>query len=103
MSGPGIFLLFLLTAGSRWGHRIPAYSISLNGHSDESDNERWVTGRTEEEAFTKAKAKFKDVPEAQISLQRDPDVLVSDPYCPTSTTPVLTPTRTPGFLRVYGR
>ncbi|PYH89225.1 valyl-tRNA synthetase [Aspergillus ellipticus CBS 707.79] len=56
-----------------WGHQIPAYFIDLDGQSnDETDDTRWVAGRTEEEARKKAEAKF---PNQAFTLRRDPDVL----------------------------
>lgn len=56
-----------------WGHQAPAYFIEIEGSpGDDSDGERWVTGRTEEAAFEKAKAKF---PGKSITLRRDEDVL----------------------------
>ncbi|OCL10164.1 valyl-tRNA synthetase [Glonium stellatum] len=51
-----------------WGHQCPAYCIYMDG----TNTEEWVTGRTEEEAFKKAEAKF---PGKNITLARDPDVL----------------------------
>lgn len=59
-----------------WGHQIPAYFIKLVGQQgrqgDESNRDCWVAGRTREEAFEKAKAKF---PSEEIELEQDPDVL----------------------------
>ena len=56
-----------------WGHQAPAYFINVEGESlDESDGGLWVTGRTEEAAEKKAKAKF---PGKKFTLTRDPDVL----------------------------
>lgn len=64
-----------------WGHRVPAYFIELDddGETNNScamesgtDNNLWVTGRTEMEAFDKAKSRF---PQKQFKLKRDPDVL----------------------------
>jgi len=59
-----------------WGHRIPAYHVSVVGQGtpDPTDNNYWVSGRTEEEAKTKAAARFK-VKKEQIKLEQDPDVL----------------------------
>lgn len=55
-----------------WGHQVPAYFIHIEGESrDESDGELWVSGRTEEAAEEKAKAKF---PNKKFTLTRDPDV-----------------------------
>ena len=56
-----------------WGHQAPAYFVEIEGqHSDDSDNELWITGRTEEDAQKKAKAKF---PGKKFTLRRDEDVL----------------------------
>lgn len=56
-----------------WGHQVPAYFIKLEGgDSDQSNNDLWITGRTEEEAQTKASQKF---PNQKFTLERDPDVL----------------------------
>ena len=59
-----------------WGHRIPAYLVSVRGRPrpDPIQNESWVTGRTEAEARERAAKKF-GVPEADIELEQDPDVL----------------------------
>ncbi|KAF2204598.1 valyl-tRNA synthetase-like protein, partial [Delitschia confertaspora ATCC 74209] len=56
-----------------WGHQIPAYFVRIEGENgDQTDNELWVTGRTEQEAVKKAEAKF---PGKKFTLERDPDVL----------------------------
>ena len=56
-----------------WGHQAPAYFIEIEDlPGDDSDGERWVTGRTEEAALEKARAKF---PGQSITLRRDGDVL----------------------------
>lgn len=56
-----------------WGHQIPAYFIEIEGEpGEDSDGERWVTGRTEAAAEEKARAKF---PKKNFTLKRDPDVL----------------------------
>ena len=56
-----------------WGHQAPAYFVNIDGEPGENDdNERWVTGRTFDEAEEKAKAKFAG---KKISLTRDEDVL----------------------------
>ncbi|KAL7302551.1 hypothetical protein TKK_0005187 [Trichogramma kaykai] len=58
-----------------WGHRIPAYHITIEGSTNEvSDDERWVSGRTEEEAKEKAAKKF-GVSADKVTLKQDPDVL----------------------------
>lgn len=56
-----------------WGHQAPAYFISIEGEpGDDADGERWVTGRTQEAAESKARARF---PDKELTLKRDPDVL----------------------------
>ncbi|EFQ92380.1 hypothetical protein PTNB73_09823 [Pyrenophora teres f. teres] len=56
-----------------WGHQVPAYFIQLEGgDGGRSEDELWVTGRTEEEARAKAEKKF---PGEKFTLSRDEDVL----------------------------
>ncbi len=55
-----------------WGHQPPAYFVNVEDESGEDDGQRWVTGRTQEAAEEKAKAKF---PGKKFKLTRDPDVL----------------------------
>merc|ERR1719435_856142 len=55
-----------------WGHRIPAYQVTIAGTPAGED--LWVSGRTEEEARAKAAAKHQ-VSEDKIKLEQDPDVL----------------------------
>ncbi|XP_012257189.2 valine--tRNA ligase isoform X2 [Athalia rosae] len=61
-----------------WGHRIPAYFVSVSDPSvpigSENDNNYWVSGRTESEAIEKAAKRF-NVGVDKISLKQDPDVL----------------------------
>jgi valyl-tRNA synthetase len=64
-----------------WGHRIPAYFARLPGETSETvdhnnieNNNRWFIGRTEGEARSKAAAAL-NVPESDISLAQDEDVL----------------------------
>lgn len=61
-----------------WGHRIPAYYVTVDDSSfkqgSEIDNEYWVSGRTEEEARAKA-AKKLNVDSSKIKLRQDTDVL----------------------------
>merc|ERR1719228_1112336 len=59
-----------------WGHRIPAYHVTVQGQgaADPTDNRYWVSGRTEQEARSKAATTF-SVPEDKIVLAQDPDVL----------------------------
>jgi valyl-tRNA synthetase len=56
-----------------WGHQCPAYLVQLeDGKVDETLDQFWVVGRTEEEAQSKAEKKF---PGKKFTLLRDPDVL----------------------------
>ena len=56
-----------------WGHQIPAYFVDIEGEPrDEGDGERWVAGRTQEEAIIKAKIRW---PGKTFKLDRDPDIL----------------------------
>ena len=53
-----------------WGHRIPAYLVTIPGvvdHPDRNIAEHFSVGRTEEEARRNAAARF-NVPEDQITL-----------------------------------
>eukprot|EP01116_Phalansterium_solitarium_P015740 TRINITY_DN3506_c0_g1_i1.p1 TRINITY_DN3506_c0_g1~~TRINITY_DN3506_c0_g1_i1.p1 ORF type:complete len:1121 (+),score=466.98 TRINITY_DN3506_c0_g1_i1:209-3364(+) len=57
-----------------WGHRCPAYLVSIDGvKRDTFDN--WVVGRTLEEAQANARAKFPDIAADRIQLHQDEDVL----------------------------
>ncbi|KAJ9648518.1 Valine--tRNA ligase, mitochondrial [Coniosporium tulheliwenetii] len=56
-----------------WGHQCPAYFIKIEGEDgDQSDNDLWITGRTEKDAEEKAAKKY---PGKKFTLIRDPDVL----------------------------
>jgi len=59
-----------------WGHRIPAYYVTIEGESSGSDEEDkyWVSGRTEKEAAQRAAERF-NVPIEKIFLRQDEDVL----------------------------
>jgi len=59
-----------------WGHRIPAYLVTLQGSPapDLTDDASWVSGRTEDEARAKAAKKF-GVSKDKVKLTQDPDVL----------------------------
>ncbi|XP_026875257.2 valine--tRNA ligase [Electrophorus electricus] len=61
-----------------WGHRIPAYFITVNDSSvkpgEDVDGHYWVSGRSEEEAKEKAAKRF-NVTMDKISLRQDEDVL----------------------------
>jgi len=59
-----------------WGHRVPAYFVTIQGDHKKFDNEHdyWVCAMSEEEAMQEAVKKF-EVPKEKISLEQDPDVL----------------------------
>lgn len=59
-----------------WGHRIPAYFVSVKGQpaANKADGNYWVVARTKEEAAAKAAEKFK-VDISDIILDQDEDVL----------------------------
>lgn len=61
-----------------WGHRIPAWFVTVEGATknakEDSDNDFWISGRSESEALSKAAAKFKVDP-SKITLRQDEDVL----------------------------
>ncbi|XP_063095318.1 general transcription factor IIH subunit 4 isoform X4 [Cavia porcellus] len=56
-----------------WGHQIPAYLV-IGEHSKGSGEDCWVVGRSEAEA-REAAAALTGRPGAELSLERDPDVL----------------------------
>uniref|UniRef100_A0A3Q1ASJ2 valine--tRNA ligase n=1 Tax=Amphiprion ocellaris TaxID=80972 RepID=A0A3Q1ASJ2_AMPOC len=56
-----------------WGHRIPAYFVTVSDPSD-MDGHYWVSGRSEEEAREKAAKRF-NVSVDKITLRQDEDVL----------------------------
>ncbi|KAJ3322478.1 hypothetical protein HDV06_003022 [Boothiomyces sp. JEL0866] len=59
-----------------WGHRIPAYYVLIEGDENNRDDvDRWVSGRTEEEALKNAIQKYAHVKPQDISLEQDEDVL----------------------------
>ncbi|KAJ3322660.1 hypothetical protein HDV06_002874 [Boothiomyces sp. JEL0866] len=59
-----------------WGHRIPAYYVLIKGDENNRDDvERWVSGRTEEDALKNAVKKYTHVKPEDISLEQDEDVL----------------------------
>ncbi len=62
-----------------WGHRIPAYHITLVGEeslsADDTDNTYWVSAQSESEAMVKARLKFPTYPAEKILLKHDEDVL----------------------------
>jgi valyl-tRNA synthetase len=64
-----------------WGHRIPAYYVSLEGEGQGAAGvpgrpservDRWVVGRSLQEAQAAAKAKW---PGQKVTLTQDEDVL----------------------------
>lgn len=57
-----------------WGHQVPAYYITIEGEDagDDSNDDYWVCGRTDEEARQKAEQKF---PGKKLTIKRDEDVL----------------------------
>lgn len=59
-----------------WGHRIPAFLVTIEGRPapNDIDMSSWIVAHDETEARKLAAAKF-GVPETQISLSQDPDVL----------------------------
>uniref|UniRef100_A0A8D0AM51 Valine--tRNA ligase n=1 Tax=Sander lucioperca TaxID=283035 RepID=A0A8D0AM51_SANLU len=61
-----------------WGHRIPAYFITVNDPSvkpgEDMDGHYWMSGRSEEEAREKAAKRF-NVSADKITLRQDDDVL----------------------------
>ncbi|XP_057691094.1 valine--tRNA ligase [Corythoichthys intestinalis] len=61
-----------------WGHRIPAYFITVNDPSvkpgEDVDGHYWVSGRTVEEAREKAAKRFNVTPD-KVTLRQDEDVL----------------------------
>ena len=83
-----------------WGHQAPAYFIDIEGEpGDKSDGERWVAGRTWEEAESKAKSKF---PGKKITLKQDEDVL--DTWFSSGLWPFSTlgwPQKTHDFEKLY--
>lgn len=61
-----------------WGHRIPAYFVTVNDASvpagNDDDNNYWISAKDEATARKEAAARFK-VDESKISLKQDEDVL----------------------------
>ncbi|XP_049873606.1 valine--tRNA ligase isoform X2 [Pectinophora gossypiella] len=57
-----------------WGHRIPAYRVTLPTSHQQSEEELWVSAHTHEEALVKAAEKF-SVAKEDITLVQDEDVL----------------------------
>ena len=58
-----------------WGHRIPAYRVTITDASGNSDQqERWAVGRNEEEALNNAE-KFRNHESDTLTILQDEDVL----------------------------
>lgn len=58
-----------------WGHRIPAYRVYFTSASGErSSEERWVVGRSHDEALARAQALSPDE-SYSVSIEQDEDVL----------------------------
>ncbi|KAL4218595.1 hypothetical protein ACF0H5_021185 [Mactra antiquata] len=55
-----------------WGHRIPVYKVIFT--DKETDKELWVCGRTEQEAYSKARIQY-NLENVDFTLQQDNDVL----------------------------
>ena len=59
-----------------WGHRVPAYFVNIKDDiNDQDDSNRWVSGRSFQEAQQNAFQRFQDVDPSLISLEQDEDVL----------------------------
>lgn len=61
-----------------WGHRCPAYLVSIKGVIDQPEthnNDHWVAAKSEEEAIEKASKKFNISDKSLISVSQDEDVL----------------------------
>ena len=59
-----------------WGHRIPAYYVSIQGQETSKDDEKyWVSGTTESQALQRAIQRFSNVNPKDITLHQDEDVL----------------------------
>ena len=55
-----------------WGHRIPAFKVTLDGEVEDPEAEKWVVAKSEEEAREKAQKKFGT---DKFTLAQDPDCL----------------------------
>jgi len=60
-----------------WGHRIPAWFVSVKGQPERAshDNDAWIVAHNQEEALALAHQKFPGVAAADITLKQDEDVL----------------------------
>nr|BAC87668.1 unnamed protein product [Mus musculus] len=83
-----------------WGHQIPAYRV-IGENAEDDRKECWVVGRSEAEARAVA-AKRTGRPEAELTLERDPDVL--DTWFSSALFPFSAlgwPRETPDLARFY--
>ncbi|XP_076414290.1 valine--tRNA ligase, mitochondrial isoform X2 [Peromyscus maniculatus bairdii] len=83
-----------------WGHQIPAYLV-VGEKAEDDRKEFWVVGRSEAEARAKA-AKQTGRPGAELTLERDPDVL--DTWFSSALFPFSAlgwPQETPDLARFY--
>ncbi|XP_041490648.1 valine--tRNA ligase, mitochondrial [Microtus oregoni] len=83
-----------------WGHRIPAYMV-VGEKAEDDGKECWVVGRSEAEARAVA-AKLTGRPGAELTLERDPDVL--DTWFSSALFPFSAlgwPQETPDLARFY--
>lgn len=86
-----------------WGHRIPAYRVSVTSQPPpaQGQSEVWVSGRTEAEARTKAAVKL-GVAVSDVRMTQDEDVL--DTWFSSALFPLSTmgwPSATDDFKRFY--
>ncbi|XP_036212385.1 valine--tRNA ligase, mitochondrial isoform X3 [Myotis myotis] len=84
-----------------WGHRIPAYLLVGEPGKVGHGEDRWVVGRTEAEA-REAAAALTGRPGAELTLERDPDVL--DTWFSSALFPFSSlgwPQQTPDLTRFY--
>ncbi|XP_075411443.1 valine--tRNA ligase, mitochondrial isoform X2 [Tenrec ecaudatus] len=83
-----------------WGHQIPAYLV-VEEQGQDHGSDCWVVGRTEAEA-RQAAAELTGRPGAELTLERDPDVL--DTWFSSALFPFSAlgwPTKTPDLARFY--
>lgn len=83
-----------------WGHQIPAYLV-MEEHAEGEREDFWVVGRTEAEAREVA-ADLTGRPGAELTLERDPDVL--DTWFSSALFPFAAlgwPQETPDLARFY--
>lgn len=56
-----------------WGHRCPVYFVSIkDGINDKLNNDQWISAKSFDEAYEKAKKKFDGL---EFTLEQDEDVL----------------------------